>query len=283
MTHHEFARYDPHRAPDWRLRRVRQLLEAPGGPRRPHRLDDEYIGRYRKFLLTLSATLAQAEQEVAGTARQFHEHPALAAFVAENADIYYAHQLHFASDQEGRFLVQARILARESDDEIARRLAMPAGAVAWYESMFFHVRDRFDAGDWIEKAVIRPLTLQPAIPDPAADAQALSWSFIRHLAYFGGSLVLDAALDELTSTEPPGTADQVPGRLSEAFQGALTFKTMAAVFEGRLSPIQLMKLQAKLAKLPVSKAAGGDKDISPHIEAMLKLIPWQLAETPPRS
>src|SRR4051794_4434349 len=37
--------------------------------------------------------------------------------------------------------LEARILAGQSDEEIANRLTLPAETITWFEATFFHVRD----------------------------------------------------------------------------------------------------------------------------------------------
>jgi hypothetical protein len=142
---------DPQRTPNWRQDRVLELLDAPGGPRRLRPYDDEEIRGYRKFLRKLRVAEAKAEMDVAGApSSQGH---VLAKLSAEHMEYYFAHQIHFV-DPDVRTSVQARILARQSDDEIARCWATCAGAIEKFEKIFFDVRDRLDDSDWIESAVL---------------------------------------------------------------------------------------------------------------------------------
>ncbi|WP_165252743.1 hypothetical protein [Paludisphaera soli] len=81
-----------------------------------------------------------------------------------------------------RWEVEARLLAAEGDDAIARKCCMPAGAVAAFAAVFFDVRPRLDRAGYIQHQAINPPV--DASEPPAGRA----W---RALGYGGGPLVVD--------------------------------------------------------------------------------------------
>src|SRR5262249_21936789 len=64
-----------------------------------------------------------------------------------------AHRLS-GDDGPQRWEVQARILSRQTDDEIAAHSGLTPDTVRCFETLFFRVRDRLDAADWIAARVV---------------------------------------------------------------------------------------------------------------------------------
>ena len=108
--------------------------------------------------------------------------------------------------------MQARLLARRTFDQIALVSGLTAGTIESYEGLFFNVRDRLDARDWIVARAIGTTTSE----DSTLDRGALLKSF----AYFGGPDVLrsvapyvlgeqDPFGPPLDLTTPQGRSEQV--------------------------------------------------------------------------
>jgi hypothetical protein len=80
-----------------------------------------------------------------------------------NPELYLAHDLAFSADSERhRYELEARLLARQSNEEIAHELSGLAGMVEWYEQLFFNVRDRIDNRGYIVNKVICPSVIEPS-------------------------------------------------------------------------------------------------------------------------
>ena len=130
-----FEKYNPFRSRCWRFNRVLQLIENQPFPRRPSRVDDDrYTGGYYYFLL--ENRCADWKNFSGASSR---EDPALVQ----------RDMLRRSLDAEDRAIVEARILAGETDAEIGRKLAILPEAVDWYEALFFCVRDRLRLHSWI--------------------------------------------------------------------------------------------------------------------------------------
>ena len=66
--------------------------------------------------------------------------------------LFYAYDLHQDNDASDiRFVVEARILARQDDATIAGKIGTLAETIAWYERLFFCVRDRLNVSDFIHR------------------------------------------------------------------------------------------------------------------------------------
>jgi hypothetical protein len=112
--------------------------------------------------------------------------------------------------------LQARLLTGEPLVETATHVDLPLATVEAYENLFFSVRDRLRARDFI---VRRALGWVPG-SDPSEEA------ITRAFAYFGGPVVLDLILEVF------GQANTAP------------IDAVLATKEGRI------RLQARLAQLP---------------------------------
>jgi hypothetical protein len=64
-----------------------------------------------------------------------------------------AHRLS-GDDGPQRWEVQARLLSGQTEDEIAARSGLTPDTVRWFEALFFRVRDRLHARDWVAAQVL---------------------------------------------------------------------------------------------------------------------------------
>jgi len=99
--------------------------------------------------------------------------------------------------------LEARILAKQTDAEIGKRCGLDAGVIAWYASLFFDVRPRIEAMDWLVRNVIG----RPDYDPYGKHELARLWA--RH-AWARGPVVLDFLVDAFRRArrrgEPPTLA-----------------------------------------------------------------------------
>lgn len=168
----------PFRAPDWRWRLALHLFECPRSRLRrladdPVRLTVDYLRQLRRLRTD------RGRQRLA----------------AKRPEIVAARAIRFGN-QVRRHEVEARLLAAQTDHEIADRFVLQPEAVALYERLFFDVRARLDATSYIHHTVIGPI-----IP-PGRDAPDRT-RLLKLLAVRGGPAVLDVVLDaDRESMEP---------------------------------------------------------------------------------
>src|SRR5262245_46423013 len=133
----ELQRRSPTRSPAWRWERA-QALVRQGRYVSPRR-DDAPTGRAVRYLRQL---------------RRCRQGTQLRKLAVTYHDIHAARQLH---ERGGTAVVavQARLLARQSFEEVARRTSVTVEAVKTYEALFFNVTDHLDAKDWVVVQAIR--------------------------------------------------------------------------------------------------------------------------------
>jgi hypothetical protein len=88
--------------------------------------------------------------------------------------------------------IEARILAGQSDAEIAAVYGMSAAAIEWHEAAFFNVRDRLLSATWVVDRVI-------GVAFPAGDDGPV----LKKFGYFGGPKNLEVVLAVMRSRPLP--------------------------------------------------------------------------------
>jgi hypothetical protein len=168
--------HDPQRPLDWRWQRAEHLVGLPG---RPARDDPE----------TTAATAYLRVEQYGGRRPPARSRTAWPAIRAA--------QKLAGCDEQSRAEVESRILAGQNDLTIANRCSLPSEVVHWYEALFYCVRDRLGARDWIITRAIG-VGLSTGIGDRGA-----VW---RSVGYFGGPEALDAMI-AATAGSPIGVGE----------------------------------------------------------------------------
>jgi hypothetical protein len=133
-----FPHLDSLRPPDWRWQTALSV----------HRLVRQRRRRMRKSDPLWLAPLVGLAEELSPSGGRRRQRTRLAT-----PELIAAHRLYQA-DSPCRWELEARILAGQSDVEIAVSRAIPPAVVAVFEQSFFDVRDRLAAGDFILFGVV---------------------------------------------------------------------------------------------------------------------------------
>jgi hypothetical protein len=165
-TVEELRRYDPHLTPDDRWKSA--VATVAEGRRASTRHDPPEVVEAVAFLRELDKAKDDKGRE---------------AVRARWPDLAAARRLY---EGDGPLLweVQARVLAGQTDAEVAAACGLTPGAVGYFETLFFSVRDKLGAPDWVDRMAIRPGSTSWAACGDLGEA----W---RSLGYHGGLLVLD--------------------------------------------------------------------------------------------
>jgi hypothetical protein len=167
-----FARFNPCAKPDWRWTRACWL--ARHCARASERLDDLATRRTFHYLRCLTRCRDRRDRD---EIRQ--DFPDLAA----------ARQIH-RENGNVRLELECRILASQNDEDIAEIMGLPVPVVKVYERVFFNVRPRLHAMDWI---VISATGKKFVAETGEADIGVIA----RQFAYFGGPCMLKMVLPKL--------------------------------------------------------------------------------------
>lgn len=276
------ARYQRHSLfsrPDWRWDRVLDMCDRAPVPGRCTRHDDNYIRDARNFLLRWRAYAGQPERRE--------------ELFWQNGGLFYAFEIHERSgdEPEGALTIQARLLARQSSQEIAALTGLLPEAVDWYEALFFNVRERIDQRDWITKQVLVPATMRNlsvrdrgitlARTDGAETPFALPFYDVtlKLFAYFGGAVLLDFMLTGFKQRQRVTDERDVDGFLDSYLTSAVKRRAVmaAATFDvNQFNVMQLIELSARLMEIERNAELGSvaKTSIENHVLGMLNELPW---------
>ena len=265
-----YDRYDPFRHPAWRSNRVLEIISRPGNhPGQSTPQDDRYVRKLREFMLRYQN---QPADETGTAARKLMSH--------KNPGLYWAYLLNDHRNDTARYkviMLEARILAAMSDQEIAAGCSTLPEVVEWYEALYFNVHDRLHAHDWILDQVLMPAFLksrsapppQHSPPQPKSQARAASSiaaakafyapvseplfdCTLKWFGYFGGPYVLDDVISGFRRGAVCRSREGVPDWWDQHTASRLRQRSgMAAqTFEvARYNVVELFNLHAKLIEI----------------------------------
>lgn len=263
--HQDFQKFNPVRVPSWRYERVLKLAEHQPAALVPHRRrDDKVVKAYYKFWRCYDRTESEEER---------------VALFPKNPGMFYAHVMHHHPDPEWRAILQARLLTRDSDEEIADRAGTIPSAIRCYEQIFFNVRDRLDMHDWIVKTILGT-EAQRAANRYDSWTPHQRYTAYKLFAYFGGSLTLDVIISGFTSGDFPKQRADVGRWFDRTMQQLLKSKatTAARLFEvNKFNVMELMQISMSAIHHENKAGDGPQSEIEKSIDALLKEVPWGLA------
>src|SRR3984957_11759173 len=122
---HSLHPFNSARPVDSRWHRINDLADF--GKLVRSEFDDDWVIRGLRYVNSLRACRDKADRE-----RLVHEFP----------DLDAAYRLHTTADKMKRTVVEARLLARQTVEEVAAACNLPVDAVIAYEKIFFQVLGR---------------------------------------------------------------------------------------------------------------------------------------------
>lgn len=245
----QYQRYNPSRLPAWRYERALELVEGGRRSRRPRRYDDAQVVLMWKFLTRFKAAKRRRLRE-----ELFNHLPAL----------YYAYEIYAGPDELLRSNIEARLLAGMDDVRIARLSQTLPVSVYWYEQMFFHVRDRLAARDWVRRIILQP-AVQQALVDPGAQHEAVSKLF----GYYGGPTVLEAVLSGFLPPEVGETGWAELNRyFTRHFELQLRGRLAMASQSLEINKFNFADLMASHAKLKELEIRSGQSPDQEHVHVL---------------
>lgn len=247
-----------HRPPNWRWQRITQLVERRG--RISQRRDDEWIVEGRKFLT--AANRCQTDEE----------HIDLAYAAPERYEIWALYEGGKQTEQT-RGAIEARLLAREDVEEIARKTGYPAKAIELYHHWFFDVRDRLAHPDLITTCVFGK-SIQAGLSERDFD---LLWKLY---GYAGGGELLDMVINKFA---PAGSAKRIVAFLQDDFMATLALKgniamrTMPISYQTQLEIANLWMRLREMENKDGGGTGGGAEGILQATRQFFAELPWQKA------
>jgi hypothetical protein len=240
----------PFRSPAWRWDRANWLYEH-GGPT-DKRFDDAWVARARDFLA------ARGRRAEAQPTRRHHRH---------DPHIQAALDLWQADPPAPRWRLEARLLTGAPLDEVARLCDLSVEAIETFHQLFFDVRPRLRATDWIMFHAVGTYCLKGFAGLPVG-------ALWKWAAYTAGPRALDVVVALTTDAPLPAWVRNglAGGAYAEArfrLMGKLTLRAMAAD-----SPAEwdaLVRAREQLRRLD-RKAEGACEGPTGRLRAMERFL-----------
>ena len=258
---HVLQKHSPVRPLNWRQQRARVLVSGTG----PYELaaEDAPTLAYARYLSRLrEATLDDSEE--------FFDQ-----LYWENPGIMYADVLHRHKDPMFPAMLEARVLANMSNTEIAAKLGTIPTTIRDYEAVFFNVRDRLDASDWIVRSITSPLAV--ATEGGRSFELRNREVSLKFFAYYGGPLALDLVAYGMQKRAFPTTRQDASDWFDQSYGELLRAKTTVGLREmdtNRYNIIQLLALYNEFSQRVKNEAGGPQTAYETHLEVLLNNVQW---------
>lgn len=252
------------------------MVDQQPFPGRSSRKDDTYIKKLRNFMLRYRAGNKAAREKLA----------------YENLALYFAYQIYERRDDVNYHTalhIESRILSRQSDAEIAAEVCTQPGVVHWYEKLFFHVRDRLNAHDWIVDQVLWPAFDRASytITDTGGEAVVINRPIAephfdcttKFFAYFGGPFLLDHMLTGFTRGATATSREDVSSWYENQYQNRIAQRATQAIQTFALTKFDVIKLfEIHNQLISIRKNANNKEDnksfLTKAIMAMVGGMQW---------
>lgn len=250
-------KFNPFRSPNWRYERVQELCDRSMKvlPLSVH--DDDVIRNARTYHM----------------ARKSANPSKLSSFFARQPGMYYAFQIYDHYDDVVRVWIEARILARQTNEEIADKIGTLPDAIDCYEKLFFNVRDRIDRGDWINRQIVNSLLgMQMSDPNSLINNEMS----LKFFGYYAGPIVLDFLISGWSFRSKPSNAEEFTEMLDEHMNTTLRRRSAEAAQQfsiNKFNVMQVFETHTRIMEIQhsmESKAMGGKTPVEANILAMLE-------------
>ena len=242
---------------DWRWQAV------TGGVRAVRARKDVYMHVMRRFHETKTAARGVDDEN-----RLYESYPSLSEALF----------LHQTEDHESvRHELEARVLSRQTSEEIKTAMRLPLETVRWYELAFFDIRDRLD----VTSAVYSQVFVASINGALSNNDYGSLWKLC---AYHGGVQVLEAVLCKL-DTAPVRVGGKPDDFFSDQFRKVANRQRLAALLTMRaqdaFSKVQFVETVNRLENEDRDRSGGsgvGESALVTAAEEFLRGIQMEVTK-----
>jgi hypothetical protein len=246
-----YQQHDPIRSPRWRFNRVEDIARNNRAPSRVQ--DDAQIREGVRFVRAWDRVKTEDDRD---------------ALLQSAMGLFYAYELHEHEDPDVRFVVEARILAGQSDEQIASLNGALPETIYWYEALFYNVRDRLLAHDYI---VVR-------IHKQAHENESSHDIKIKQIGFFGGPVVLNDLLQGFADGPRPADPADLPAYYDRMQRAKLRSKAFVSALDmdiDRHNVMQLLEVHCQLMEAQRgSPLTDEPSDATRAVDGLLAELNW---------
>jgi hypothetical protein len=252
----------PSRAPHWRWLRALQI--DSGGPKATRLLDgpDGFVWIRRALRLKRHVS------------RLDNNPNRVRAVLLRDPDLFWAHSMWAADKKPSRWTIEARVLAGETDEEIAEKAGISPGIVNAYVNTFFDVRAKLPHKDYILSVV-----LADAVTRGLQERQYdLLW---KMMAFVGGPYALDTVISRFIDLPKPENAAAVSGFFQDFAINSMKYKAAVAAMTVQVnSHTQLPLIDSFVKYVEIERttdnATRAHSTIVQNISEMMAALPFRV-------
>lgn len=255
-------RDNPCRAPHWRWLRATQI--DAGGKRASRKRDGAAGFVWIRRALRLKRHFEQASNRP----------EAIYALHERDPELFWAHSMWIDEKAPTRWAIEARVLAGETNEQIAKLLGTDPGVIDAYVNVFFDVREKMSHTSYVVNVIMAD-AVKRGLQERQYD---LLWKL---LGFHGGTLALDAAINKFTPINKPEKPEQVSGFFQDFAIGAMKYKSALATLTVQVNSQTQLPLIESFAKFveierTTESATKAQTSIVENIGAMLTSLPFRV-------
>lgn len=250
------------RAPHWRWLRAVQV--DAGGAKASRNRDGE-----GGFAWIRRAVRLKRHYERAGNRPE-----PLYALMFRDKDLFWAHSIWLEEKKPTRWGIEARVLAGETDEEIAAKIGTEPEVIAAYVNVFFDVRDKLHNLDYVQNVIMADAVTR-GLQERHYD---LLWKL---LGYKGGKHVLDAVISRGTPVAKPESEDSVGTFFQDFAISSMKYKAALASLTVQVNThTQLPLIESFVKYVEIERnsdnAMKAQSTIVDNIGVMLSALPFKI-------
>lgn len=256
------VRDNPRRASNWRWLRAVEI--DSGGPRASRAIDGADGFEWIRRAIRLKRRFEQANNRPA----------AIYALLQRDRDLFWAHSIWSDDRAPTRWGIEARILAGETNEEIAEKVGTSPSVIDAYAHVFFDVREKLPNVDYISNVVMADAVVR-GLQERHYD---LLW---KMLGYKGGTHVLNAVIARSPPVSRPETPDAVSGFFQDFAISTMKYKAAIASLTVQINThTQLALIDSFVKYVEIERttdnATKAHSTIVENIGAMLSSLPFKV-------
>lgn len=250
---------NPKRAPHWCWLRATQI--DSGGSRASRQRD----GNKGFAAIRRAVRLKRHYDRAGGNAESLY------ALMLRDSDLFWAHSIWVDDKAPTRWSIEARVVAGETDEEIAQKVGTETGVITAYVNTFFDVRDKLGNLEYVVNVIMGDAVVR-GLQERHYD---LLW---KMMGFHGGSHVLDAVISRFIPIVKPESQDGVAGFFQDSAINSMKYKaSLAALTVPVNTHTQLPLIDSFVKYVEVERttdsATKAQNSIIDNIGAMLSGMP----------
>lgn len=256
-------RQSPVRAPHWRWLRASQIERGGKATTRAFDGPSGFVCIRRALKLKRHISNARLSADI----EDYH-------MILRDPAMYWAHDIWLEDKKPTRWAIEARVIAGESNEAIAKKVGTEVDVIEAYVDTFFDVREKLVNQDYVINVILGDAVTR-GLTERHYD---LLWKMV---AYQGGTHALNAVMSRFIETDRPKSAEDVANFFQESAINSVKYKAALATMTVPINTHTQLELINSFVKYveverTTENATKAQLSIVENIGAMLRAMPLQI-------